>query len=460
MNQLPLPVPYASIRIQYSGAPGSMIAQVSSVDEHQDLVVDARTMNEGDGWAGSGANPWHLDKNTQSILFLTDEGDQPVRIGFSVTAGGVHYYLTSLKLAAHETRAIDLRKLRDAQVPDYKGHKIPAGAMDGSVNWVRMDDVPVEGRLMVIEKQQGVASSYDCTTCICPLNYSGLGVAPEPSFDDPVGDATQASATGTYDDCNANNYYYDETTASTWNSSNTSAFIMSITTKGLAEAIAAGSSTITATLSGVQYRPNCQPPPCHAPCLTNPYQGGANTAAYFLIQTSAPAGNHSVEVDASGQASNSLNFFVQVPTVAVIYSDTGTSERTCPLSGGSGCGSGRSIIWQFKDQRNPPQAINAALDIYDTMAIGSPNDFNATISQFSTTCPGNTGPCGVYTNSSGIAQNPDVNAFCSSNCISNGACVNPSLKTVVTQTWHANSIAVQQHNYTFMCGDVQIDGHD
>ncbi|MEJ2010451.1 MAG: hypothetical protein P8Z30_20250, partial [Acidobacteriota bacterium] len=40
-----------------------------------------------------------------------------------------------------------------------------------------------------------------------------------------------------------------------------------------------GSSTITATLSGVQYRPNCQPPPCHAPCLTNPYQGGANTAA-------------------------------------------------------------------------------------------------------------------------------------------------------------------------------------
>ncbi|MEJ2009840.1 MAG: hypothetical protein P8Z30_17075, partial [Acidobacteriota bacterium] len=110
---------------------------------HPTIEVYARTMNEGNGWTGSGANPWHLDKNTESILFLTDEGDQPARIGFSVTAGGVHYYLTSLKLAAHETRAIDLRKLRDAQVPDYKGHKIPAGAVDGSVNWVRMDDVPV-----------------------------------------------------------------------------------------------------------------------------------------------------------------------------------------------------------------------------------------------------------------------------------------------------------------------------
>ncbi len=66
-------------------------------------------MNEGDGWAGSGANPWHLDKMTQSTLFLSDESDKPARIGLVVTAGGVHYYLTSLSLAPHETWAIDIR---------------------------------------------------------------------------------------------------------------------------------------------------------------------------------------------------------------------------------------------------------------------------------------------------------------------------------------------------------------
>ena len=122
---LPLPIAFCTIRIQYSGAPGSMIAQVSSVDERQDLVVDARTMNEGDGWAGSGANPWHLDKNTESILFLSDEGTMPVQIGLSITAGGVTYYLTELQLAAGETRAIDIRQLRDAGVADFKGHVIP-----------------------------------------------------------------------------------------------------------------------------------------------------------------------------------------------------------------------------------------------------------------------------------------------------------------------------------------------
>lgn len=41
---------------------------------------------------------------------------------------GVHYFLTTLKLAPHETRAIDLRKLRDAQQSDFKKNKIPAGA--------------------------------------------------------------------------------------------------------------------------------------------------------------------------------------------------------------------------------------------------------------------------------------------------------------------------------------------
>jgi len=62
------------------------------------LVVDSPLENEGWGWAGSGANPWHLDRDTESFLFLTDMGSKPTRIGFAVTASGVHYYLTNVKL--------------------------------------------------------------------------------------------------------------------------------------------------------------------------------------------------------------------------------------------------------------------------------------------------------------------------------------------------------------------------
>jgi hypothetical protein len=170
MNQFQTPLPFCSVRIQYSGPAGSMQAAVSSIESRGNLVVDSRVQNEGNGWAGSGAHPWHLDEDTESILFLTNESDQAARIGFKVTASGVTYYLTNLRLNPHETRAIDMRKLRDAQEADFLGNKIPAGATDGSVNWIRLDNLPVMGRLMLIHRGQGMTNNYDCSSCICPAS--------------------------------------------------------------------------------------------------------------------------------------------------------------------------------------------------------------------------------------------------------------------------------------------------
>jgi hypothetical protein len=137
-----------------------MEVEVSSVEARSDLVVDARVENEGNGWAGSGANPWYLDQNTESILFLTNESNQPARIGFQVTTQGIHYYLTQLKLQPHETRAINIRLLRDVQLADFRKNKIPATATDGGVSWIRLDNVPVMGRLLVITRHAGMSSSY------------------------------------------------------------------------------------------------------------------------------------------------------------------------------------------------------------------------------------------------------------------------------------------------------------
>ena len=166
MGQFPTALSFAAVRIQYSGAPGSLQAEVPSVESAGNLVVDSIVQNEGNGWAGSGANPWHLGSNTESIVFLTNASDQPAHIGFSVTASGSPtYYLTKLLLNPHETRAIDIRKLRDAQKPDFRKNLIPAGSTDGSINWVRGDNLPVVGRVMQINRKAGLASNYDCGQC-------------------------------------------------------------------------------------------------------------------------------------------------------------------------------------------------------------------------------------------------------------------------------------------------------
>ena len=183
--------------------------------------VDAHMANEGDGWSGSGANPWHLDATTESVLFLANESNQPARVGLSITAENVHYYLTSLELAPYETRAISIRQLRDAQVADLKGHLIPADATDGAVNWVRLDDVPMTGRLLVIRKGQGTVSSYHCCACPCPDSFAGIGVSPG-TFGVEVGWTYSCSASAEYDDCNGNQSYYDETSNSAWSSNDTS----------------------------------------------------------------------------------------------------------------------------------------------------------------------------------------------------------------------------------------------
>lgn len=256
-----------------------MIAQVSSVDASQDLVVDAPMANEGDGWAGSGANPWHLDASTESILFLSDESDKPARIGFSVTGDGVRYYLTSLLLAPHETRAIDLRQLRDAQVADFENSRVPTVATDGSVTWVRIDNVPVAGRLVVISRSGGIASNYDCTTCNCPITLSSVGVTPGTCTMVPGG-TMQCTATANYQNCNGYPFPSDVTDSSTWSSNNTP--VSTVNTTGLETIQGGGTSTITASYRGAtSYTYNCLKG-CTCIEHDNPRSGSHGTSGTML----------------------------------------------------------------------------------------------------------------------------------------------------------------------------------
>ena len=246
IGQLPSALPHASIRIQYSGPPGSALAEVASIEAKGDLVVDGRLANEGNGWAGSGAHPWHLDSKTESILFLTNESDQNCRIGFRVDSLGKTYFLTKLTLTPHETRAINVRQLRDAQTADFKGNLIPASASDGSVDWIRLDILPVMGRLLVLRRNQGMAGSYQCTYCPCAATYESLTVDPAP-YSLGVNSSYSYYADAEYGGCVAT-YYSDVTTSAGWTSDNTPvATVNNSTSKGLVTGVAAGTANITAS---------------------------------------------------------------------------------------------------------------------------------------------------------------------------------------------------------------------
>jgi hypothetical protein len=483
LGMLPLPLAYCSIRIEYSGAPGSAIAEVSSIEEKGDLVIDSRLANEGDGWAGSGGHPWHLDNETESVLFLTNMSDQTARIGFQVQGGGVHYYLTDLSLKPHETKPIDLRKLRDAQKPDFRGSLIPANATDGSVLWVRLDGVPVMGRLVVLQRHKGVASSYRCSMCNCGLNLTGAPLVMTPtSATITVGGTQQFGALATYLDCNNAPYYIDVTSASSWESKETSIVTVA---GGNATGRGGGSAVITARVSGCIwaypfYTCVCAPHSATGSATVNvkpsitsisPTRGligvttsvtisgkgfGSNPTvqagtgvtvtrnsfsdtqiqASFAVANNAPSGNHAVTVSTAQGTSNSVIFYVQVPTQLSLVTTISQGPASC--SPGA-AGWDRWVRWQVLDQNSQP--IQRVMSVSDSIAIGSPNTCGASPQTGSTS-----------TDSSG--QFPDHYYLCST------ACVGGSCQTNATQTWTVSGyvLTADVKSITCTCNGIAING--
>ncbi len=355
-----------------------------------------------------------MDASTDSVLFLTNESNQPARVGLSITAESVHYYLTSLELAPYETRAIDIRQLRDAQVADFKGDKIPLNATDSSVNWVRIDDVPMCGRLMVIRKGQGVVTSYDCPTCMCPLSAEGLIVSPANSFEVLPGQTWDCTATLNSADCNGNQYYTDVTAEATWDSSDTS--VGTVNSYGVVTAIASGSTNITAwyTADAWWYNPNV------GECESNSCPYSSTTTCNVQVPTSLKY----------------INTVSQQPI----------SSCTVTINGQNYPGAGwqREITWQVLDQNGNP-ILQSGLQPSDSLAnAGGTN-----------TCafPATGGKTGTgVTDSSG--EFPDTYSICSTACVNGGNC-----QSTEDQSWKVSGIPLSgSETVVYECTKITING--
>jgi hypothetical protein len=498
-GSLPLPLPFCSIGIQYSGSPGSVIGEVSSIEAKGDLVIDSRLANERDGWVGSGAHPWHLDEETESILFLTNMSEKSARIGFDMVAGGVHYYLTRLKLKPHETRPIDLRKVRDEQKPDLKGNKVPASATDGSVVWTRLDHLPVMGRLVVLQRHKSMASSYDCYICDCAPDFFDLDLDPAAiailvyesilfegeawfrehcnqyqwpynvdasfqSLNPPVATVTtegtatgQSGGTATIKALYTDYYYtYDhvlidciEHPRQRTGYGTTTVVTVSISGPANVPLRAAGSSgpntinlTATGTPSGGSYSWS----------TTSSKVTLSNTTSATVTVTSASAsaavGDVPVNVTYtySGTSSNATqNVTVRKPTSLYVESDTtdpaGKACTVTCLNGSPGCAYSsylRTRVYVVQDQFS---------QLFTNLGIDSV-DVQESYAGFTSTCGAT-----LATGSAATSRFTDQFYFCSTSCLPGGqGCTNSG-----TQSITANGFSVRNVTVTATCTGVTVN---
>jgi hypothetical protein len=159
--------------------------------------------------------------------------------------------------------------------------------------------------------------------------------------------------------------------------------------------------------------------------------------ASFTILASAPAGNQSVTVTASGQTSAPVSFFVQVPTSLSLIATISQGPASC--SQGT-AGWDRWVTWQVLDQTGQP--IQQVLTVSDTLTIGSPNSCGTS---------GRTGSANTYN----TGQFPDHYFLCTTGCAGGNSCQSNG-----TQTWTVQGkvLSSDVKSVVYKCSSITING--
>lgn len=410
------PVDNAGVDIIYSGAAGSVIGRLVSVDASGDICFEVPIKDPLSGVNRVGGSyPWRLDQGYTSILHLKNTIGETVYAMAQLRYDGGTYHLERIKLAPYQTVAVDIKQLRDAQQKDIRGGVMPKDLISGKVVWFEEKVGSLIGRMEVTRLDAGVASSFSCGgSCPCSPNYDYSYFIPS-SLDGP------ADQYGDYflyemrrDPCDNTYGPYDRTFDALWSSSNPT--VASMDGPGHIFCSSAGTCTITAQFTAIHYEPQegCleeytdvfpSAPVTVKPSISSldPNRGligqthkvtvvgagFANSADVnvggsgitatvksvgprsvvvdFAVAADAGEGNHTVSVTVNGQTSNSVNFFVQIPKSlrrdqisGVIDIDPGPGDIKDlfdRLIAPNACGAYRNLKYTLLDQDDPGQPI-------------------------------------------------------------------------------------------------------
>ena len=169
----------AGLEFQYSGELGSVITSAFSVSRSGNQVFRVPLWDIAAQRSGTGGYPWYIEGDSSTVIYIKNVTDeiQKYRMYLKLTGGDYVFPLTTV--APHQTTVIDVRKLRDTQVPDVNGQTIPVGEKRGQVQWSLTGGVDrvVIGRSEQVDLVRGFSSNYACQNC-CPNSFFDGWVTP------------------------------------------------------------------------------------------------------------------------------------------------------------------------------------------------------------------------------------------------------------------------------------------
>ena len=291
----------AGVDITYSGAPGAIIAKLTSFDAASNLTFDTPIKDpQGGMYRSSGSHPWRLDGTFDTVVALKNVLPRAVNAMVVLRFRDGQYTLPRIALDPFQTVSINLREIIAAKKKDLDGNA-PPNAKIGKVLWFQEEPDSLIGRAEIYDVQTGIAGSFSCfypCSCSRPTfspSASDTWLIPS-SFTIPyLGTRPIATDQRRYD-CNGINVGTFDITSSTIFSSGNSGILRF--TSNTVQAVGVGSTTF----QGQAPRDTEQPPNC-------PVQSQANPGGNGIVQV--PGSLRVVSATSIGCSGN-LNYGIQV----------------------------------------------------------------------------------------------------------------------------------------------------
>lgn len=425
-----------SVEVSSSGIPGSLIGSIYGINAKTGVDYDIPLRDSGPVRTMTGSYPWKITKDYTTVVYITNISDRDAGFITQINYdGGQRFVIDPRTLKPGETAVFDLAKIRDEQMPDNVGRHLPKESTIGQFKWavhgLTGGKLLLIGRAEMVSRSERVSTSYSCNDP-CPPTYGG-SIDP---FLPPivvVGSAT----TGIWESAYYGNGYVSGpyTAGASWTIDNSSIATCDPADGHMISVCGsnAGSGNLTAFIrmeesygwdglncydnnnayavegnEGVEVRPSLTSiAPNRGPVggtvnvfifgdgftasstvtisgsgvthSTVNFDSSTQLSTIFQIATDAIEGNHAVSVTTNDVTSNSVNFFVQIPTK--LRRDSISNLISQP----NGCGVIRNLSYTLLDQSG--QAIAVEDTITETFSnfsgpegLRPPNETSAQMS--------------------------------------------------------------------------------
>ena len=194
--------PLATLTLATTAPAGSLVGAFSEEKETVDATEDIPFRTSNPPIYMRGFYPLRWTSDYKNLAIVTNASPIPKEVSAYLIADGVTYNFAPVQLQPFATHVYDVDAVRENQVADFKGVKIPLSSRSGKFQWAgdpKDNNVGLMGRMEVLSKKDRRASSFSCGGS-CPANVTTPVFSDYPYGDFPIGSTTILTAVEkTYD---------------------------------------------------------------------------------------------------------------------------------------------------------------------------------------------------------------------------------------------------------------------